>query len=388
MSGLRLHLFVFLTTILLVIGMVLATLFVYDPLQLFTAKRLQWHKDMRLQFAGVINNYSDTYDSLITGTSMFENASADEASTLLNQRFINVSASAADFYERHIMLSSALSSHPVKSVIYSFDRVYLNQNKGFPNPPVVEGFPVYPTESFDFLYDANRLNDFSVYFQPSWLSCTLKWSAHNRCLGEADRLDRPNAWAEQPFQRDKFGGLENWAKFKHDPQVSSDIDRIHQTAQLQRTDTPSKAQQNAAFLRAKSYVDDYFLSLVRDYPKTQFYAVFPPYSRARFAILHRATPIDAHAHYRTLRYLVEATKQHKNLHVFAYEDHDFLDDIANYKDLEHFHQRFNTLIHQDIAAHHTLTPERLDVYLHTATTKAKQYDLSTLSNKIKQALNH
>ncbi len=114
----------------------LSALYVYDPLALF---HKPWgrpetvHENMRLQAAGIIRH--GDFDSVILGTSILENTSAREASRLLGGRFVNISISAGDFFERGLILRDLLAHRPVREVIYSLDFIYLNQRKGYLSYP-------------------------------------------------------------------------------------------------------------------------------------------------------------------------------------------------------------------------------------------------------------
>ena len=77
---------------------------------------------MRQQAAGIINNYE--FDSIILGTSMLENTSAKEAGEKLGGKFMNISLSGSNFYERSFVLEYALRKKEIKKIIYSLDEYF------------------------------------------------------------------------------------------------------------------------------------------------------------------------------------------------------------------------------------------------------------------------
>ena len=155
---------VLLSIILLVIGF-----YSYDPLQIFHkpwGRETTFHLNMRQQAAGITNNYQ--FDSIIIGSSMLENTSSNESSDKLGGRFVNISLSGSTYYERLLVMEYLFEKKPIKKVIYSLDAAsYIHQQKEYP------GFPGYPLESFNYLYDDKVLNDFQAYLNYDFLKCLL-----------------------------------------------------------------------------------------------------------------------------------------------------------------------------------------------------------------------
>ena len=121
-------------------------LYLYDPLQLFNQHKFDSHSrlhgNMRLQAAGIINNYS--FDSIILGTSMMKGTSAKMASNLLGGEFVNISADGSTINERSLVLSHALENKNLRSVIFSFDTGLDIHTK--------KDTRKYPIQNYDFLY--------------------------------------------------------------------------------------------------------------------------------------------------------------------------------------------------------------------------------------------
>ena len=157
--------------------MIFAFLFVIwyrDPLHLY--HKPYSYKDeifgnMRIESAGLIKHHD--FDSLIFGSSMLENTSAAEANANLGGKFMNLSLSGSDFYERALILDFAFRHKNFKKIIYSLDTIkFLNQEKGHEN---------YALSEFDFLYDKDPFNDIKVYFTDEFLKKIFKFGKKYQC---------------------------------------------------------------------------------------------------------------------------------------------------------------------------------------------------------------
>ena len=367
----------YLTAALLPAVLLLSALVAYDPLTLFHRPWLRepsLHANMRLAIPGVIRR--QPFDAVILGTSILENTSAVEASRLLGGRYVNLSISAGDFFERSLVLDYLLARRPVAHVIYSLDFIYLNQRKGY---------RLFPLSTFDFLYDGNWLNDIRAYLNEHTLSCLLHWSQDAACIGRPLSLDRPNAWMNDAGESVRFGGLEHWCNSAAHPQIRDVREKLDAAnARLANgIEVPSAAAQAEHTARALAYVDDNLLRIVAAHPETRFTLVFPPYSRAKFALWYQASPLEAASHRAVIRHLVERTRSLANLEILGFEDQDFPDDLANYKDMDHFRPEINTRITTAIATgQQRLTPASLDAYLDTAARRARSFDLAALARRL------
>lgn len=356
-------------------------MFALDPFALFHERVLKIGvlNNLRIQAAGAIN--SADFDSIILGTSILENTSAKEASSTLGGKFINISISGSTFYERGIVLDYALRQKKLKRVIYSMDAIYTN--------PVYE-IETYPASRFDFLYDDVKWNNIYAYFDFAVAGCVFKNILGSSCMGNDYAFDRPNAWMNLPEHADRFGGLQNWLRAGSNHQIvdalaaiARDIDRV------QRKDfrTYTKVEESKAIATAIAYADKDILSYAKAHPDVRFDLVFPPYSRIVFAQWYQLHSIDVPVHQALLRYLVKEAAKLPNLAIYGYEDMDFLDDIANYKDTVHFHPNYNSMILLSIRDKtHRLTQRNIESYIKTTQRKAMAYDLPGLGDKINESL--
>lgn len=350
--------------------------YIYDPLQIFHkvwGRAPAFHKDMRQQAVGIFHNYD--FDSIIIGTSMLENSSSTEAGRKLGGSFVNVSMSSSNHFERSVVLSYLLDKRPLRSVVYSLDYSYLS--------PVYD-HPEYPKSTWAYLYDNNRLNDFKAYYNDKYFLCVLLWSSHPNCIGKAKSLDRPSAWFKNPTHASRFGGLDNWFAAANNGQIKSALRKIVDAAEeSQKQSSVNRLDYLERREKVLSYVGEYVVSHAINNPQTNFYYVFPPYSRILFSILHQAEPERALLHEDVVRYIVTETQGMDNVKIIGYEDQEFPDDISNYKDPGHYREEFNDLFFEDMRlGRHVLTHENVDRYLTIAKEKALAFDLVGLGAKI------
>jgi len=136
-----------------------------------------------------------------------------------------------------------------------------------------------------------------------------------------------------------------------------------------------------------AYVNAYLLDFCRQYPSTQFYCIFPPYFRYRYAKFICGNSYNYLLHQFAVRYFVQEAHKLSNVHIYGFEDMDFLDDIKNYNDTSHYHQKYNSLMLNAIAeGKHRITMENVDAYLQEATRKLFEFDLEALNQEAQRLL--
>lgn len=350
---------------------------VLDPFGLFhnNGINIGHLRNMRLQAAGALN--TTAYNSLIIGSSVFENASATELSNLLKTSAINISISGSTFFERKFILEKALNkkkqNKTIEHIVYSLDSVYTTAQQDATN---------YPAKRFSYLYNNILTDNIKTYFDFAVILCPLKNQLGSNCLHHDNRYDHPNEWASDPENAARFGGFDHWLKAAGNHQIIDSLKTIAIDAQRITNGQKEKHTQeeiNNAIKKSQNYIDENILALARNNPQTQFHLVFPPYARLLYAKWYQLNMIEWYVHQAVIQTLAQQTKDVKNLHVYGYEDMDFLDDIANYKDTVHFSQHYNSVIHKSIAeGAHRLTPDTVKRYLKTAQQKAANYNFQPL----------
>ena len=365
----------FLAASLLPVALLALALYAYDPAQLYHpswGRAPTVHANLRIQIAGLARH--GDFDSIILGTSILENSSADELSAQLGERFVNLSISAGDFYERGLILGHLLQARPIRQVVWSLDFIYLNQRRGY---------RVFPLPTFDFLYDTNPFNDLRLYLNRHFLDCLMHWSDSVACVGRPVTLDRPNAWDGEAEHAARFGGLQNWCKASDHWQMRDVREKLTTAVARAAAGDLDNSAGDANITRAIAYVDNNLLALARRYPATRFRLVFPPYSRAKLAIWHQQQPGAAAAHEAVVRHLAARAAELPNVELYGFEDQNFLDDMSHYKDLDHFDADINRLIATALGdGTQRITVANVDAYLEEARRRARAFDLAGLAARL------
>lgn len=290
-----------------------AFIFVKDPYNFF--HKPWFHPDkmtnnMRVQNYGIIK--FDNFDSIIIGTSMLENTSADEASQKLNAKFANLSMSAASYKEKYQVLQFAFKKKKIKRVILSFDYKF-------------DDFTKVENTFLDLYEHDNIFNRFQSYLNTKALTCIFQ---NLDCDYIERNLDHPTAWYKSQWNARRFGGLDNWMKYKdEDYQIKDAI----------------------AFLLADRVNDysadykkiiDYHLAPLFKHKDTEFDIIIPPYSILWWSKAPNSNPESLTPY----QYLIEKAKSFENVRIYWFYDQDFISDISVYKDLTHYHQSINALM--------------------------------------------
>lgn len=373
---------VYFAVVFFTFALLIPAYYIYDPMQIFHkawGREETFHTNMRQQAAGIINNFHD-YDSVILGTSMIENTSSKEAGEKIGGKFINISMPGSSYFERAIVLRSLFRQHNVKNILYSLD-----VNKYFKQ---AEAYPGYPLSSFDYLYDESILNDFKLYANIKYLPCVLLQSTRKKCIGEKITLDRPNAWFENVNFSIWFGGLDKWVASKNNKQIIASFKAISDTVEhIKRQETVSLEKVGMTIHLAKKYIDENIMAFVRTHPNTNFILLDPPYSRIQYAIWAQYDLPKFKVYKEILRYLAEESDKYSNLEIYSFGEELFIDDIATYKDLTHYHYSINSWMLSALEQKKGLLhKDSINEYLKSITQKALDYDLIRLDNSIKQKL--
>lgn len=365
MTGYKRFISILLVTLLTLTLSLLALLYRYDPLRLFSRtpdEPVRVVNDLRQQAISFIR-YAD-YDSVILGTSMLENTSADQASELFGEKFVNLSLSGSTYYVRSFPLRKILQNRPIKTVIYSVDFLY---QAAYGELPV------------SYLYDDNRLNDFGVYLNKKYLRCLLVWSDSDECRGVTTTLDMPRNWMQYPFYMARFGGVDKWKENKNHPQIQQALENWQKSITEIKNHTPTLIPPRKAshyIQQVTQQLDDGFLKYVGKYPDTRFIAVFPPYFIEMYAQWQQSYPSRMQRYLYTVEYLVKQTEKYPNLEVYAFANDDYTNDIANYKDEAHYHPDINRSMLTDIATgKDRLTSENVGTFIEKLSQRASAFDM-------------
>ena len=344
-----------------------ALLYIYDPLQV-------WHKpyfrdttfirDSRIQIKGIVKNYD--FDSFIFGTSMLENILSKDANQKFGNKWANISSGGFALNERAVILKYMLKHTQPKNIIYSLDIGHLVENH------------TNDTKNFAFLYDDNELNDLKIYFNKKFILCAIRFSKRGDCVGSKD-LDNfiSNLWIKAIEHNARFGGMQKWLENSENEQIK---DTIKELSSMKTPPPYNPAPFSDSIESNQKFLEENLLTFARANPSTRFYIVIPTYSRLFYRLNSNIYPKEKVI----LKWLVNEVANLKNVVIYGFDDLDYADEIANYKDLTHYNIDMNQMQLDAIAnGTHILTPDNIDSYLATMESKIKNYDIAPLIAEIK-----
>ncbi|WP_086242740.1 hypothetical protein [Campylobacter devanensis] len=352
-------------------AILLSLIYIYDPFQIFHKpyfREATFFADMRKQALGIIKHYK--FDSYIIGTSMLENTDSKEATSKLNSdgRWINISLSGSTFNQRAMVLDYIFQNQNPKHIIYSLDGYYMvNMVNRLSNS----------TLDWDFLYDNNPYNDIKLYRNSKFMICALKFSDDKGCVGTIDDIYQITNWYKE--YKELFGGFDNWIKNKDNDVIKQPLIDI-KNGNIKNIDNQDIIG-DIDILAQQDYLHKYLIRFFRDYPDTKFSIIIPTYSRLFYRMQNIKGAYSDNSKYfytweKSLRYFIAQSSSYKNVKVYGFDDLDYADDIANYKDLPHYNKDLNS-IQLDAIKNQTniLTPQNIDKYLATMEQKIKSYDI-------------
>lgn len=343
-----------------------ALLYIYDPLQIYHKpyfREITFFQDSRIQIKGIIKNYD--FDSFIWGTSMLENTLAKEAEQKISGKWVNISSGGFAFNERAIILDYIFKNAKPKNIIYSLDIGHLVINH--PND----------TKNFDFLYDDNELNDLKIYLNKKTISCALRFSTSEDCVGKKDLENLISwLWARDIEHNARFGGIHKWLENKDNEQIKDTIKELANMSSPPRYNPKSFTD---SIQSNQKYLEENLLVFVRQNPSVKFSIVIPTYSKLFYRLNDEIQPKAKVI----LKWLV--SQNLPNMKIYGFDDLDYADDIANYKDLTHYNVDMNSIQLDAIAnGTHILTSQNIDSYLTTMESKIKNYDIAPLIKQIQE----
>jgi len=304
-------------------------LYVYDPLQVFHKhlfSKSYIHGNMRLQAAGLINNYE--FDSLILGTSMMKGSSSLLASELIGGEFVNLSADGSSWFERSIVLDYALRKKHLKTVVFSLD-TGLDAHAKISSKK-------YPLKNFSQLYDRNPINDILVYWNNHFLECLVNLSQKPSCVGNRRDLQRDSKWFSHISERNRLiSGLKGWiGENGRGLAVSKRISRHLKN----RDKSELIASRENTWNRI---ADENLIPLVEASPNVDFKFVFPPYSRFMYSFWREEDPAKYTDYLKVIEYFAVKATELDNLEVFIFDDLPYTADLDNYRDMRHYNVDMN-----------------------------------------------
>ncbi|WP_086276265.1 hypothetical protein [Campylobacter vicugnae] len=347
---------------------ILGLLYIYDPFQIFHKpyfREATFFTDMRKQALGIIKHYK--FDSYIIGTSMLENTDPKEATNKLNSddKWINISLSGSGFDERAIVMDYIFKNQNPKHIIYSLDGYYIVNSHN------------NSSLDWDFLYNNSLYDDIKIYMNWKFISCAVRFSNQEKCVGNIDDIYQITNWYKK--YKEIFGGFDNWIKNKYNEPINQTLIDI-KNGNIKNIDNQDIIG-DIDISPQQDYLHKYLIRFFRDYPDTKFSIIIPTYSRLFYRMQNIKGVYSDNSKYfytweKSLKYFITQSSSYKNVKVYGFDDLDYADDIANYKDLAHYNKDLNSF-QLDAIKNQTniLTPQNINKYLKTMEQKIKSYDI-------------
>jgi len=364
--------------------------YLVDPYRIF---HKPWVRDnyypndylMRVEASGIIN--TEDFDSIILGNSASENFSANDASQIFGTHYVNISLSGSSMIERNFVLHYALKKRKIKQVVFQLEGLY----------PRIKALSDTEIGPYRYLYDQYAINDLLIYMMDinnsRYLLCSnILPTIDSICKNNKKNIETLIEWGSNPENQNRFGGIDKWFKAKNNLQIQNALKTISSSINKINTNQVSAinlAEISSEKVKYKQSVETEMLTLVQQHPSTEFYLFFPPYSRLKYAITQQSDPQAFENYKEIIRLMVSDFEQYPNVKIFGFEREDFLDDIANYKDLTHYHPHYNrAMLEWMQTGKHQLTTSNLDAYLSAITEKSAHYQLQGFADKIDVYLGH
>ena len=364
-----------------------AILWIIDPFRIFHKPWIRdnyYYNKPIIQASGIIN--TDDFKSIILGSSMAANFSPGEATRIFRNKFVNLTLDGTSLAERSVVLRYALARRNLSEVIISIDWETLDTSS-------IRGSPI---ENYSYLYDENRVNDLLVYASNPdtlrFIFCkNLIYRGDHLCRKKIRSLESLVEWQSNLDRNNRFGGIENWSGGKKHSKFIEYLKGISNSIEHSESGIHPHVNMtnlSAATSRHKLVFERNILAYAKKYSNTNFYLFFPPYSRLRFALLAQSQPQIFNEYLEDIRFIVKLSSTHQNIRVFGFENESFPDNIANYMDTVHYHQRFNSMMLEWMASgSHQLKPSNIERYIEQITARANNYSFKSISEKINSYLN-
>ncbi len=268
--------------------------------------------NQRYQNDGILKNFD--YRAIITGTSMTENFKASEWDALFDTNTVKVPFSGSYFKETTDRLRTAFShNEQIDYVVRSLDFYAIIADKDH-----ITSYD-YPT----YLYDGNFLNDTKYLLNKSVLFSQTVTTLKSTLDGnKTTSFDDCYTWSHR-FSYGKKHVLKRYSRPAKQEKISTLTDSVKKTVK-------ENLQQN-------------IIDLANEYPDTEFYIFFPPYSIVFWDQWSQQGELSKSID--IMQYATELLLECDNIYLFSFnDDFDMICKLDNYKDLEHYGDWVNSEI--------------------------------------------
>lgn len=291
------------------------------------------------------------YDAVITGNSLVENTKTSEFDVLFDSHSVKLPYSGAGFKELWGSLEKTLSyNQDVKKVFVVMDYDDIARDKNY----------VRYTEYPEYLYDDNIWNDSSYLWNKEIFYHGTLYNILMTIAGrQSTTFDEYSSW-------EKDTGAEVVM-----PLVGNVLNPEEITAREYGIDEEQMVTDN---------INENIISVIKKYPKVQFYIVFSPSSIARWCRYYN----DGQIMYR-IKSSETAAKlllQEDNVQLYSFmADFDMICNLDNYSDTIHYTPEINSYLLASVAKNYNkLTFDNYEAHFELITDFYMNYDYLALLN--------
>ena len=344
---------IWITLVLMLFVLVGTTVCIVDPYFHYHAPDTgRWYYELnneRYQNDGILRHFD--YDAMIIGNSMSHNFKTSEMNELFGVNAVKTTFSGGDYSEMYDYLALALHLHPdMKMVLRSLDGVKLLQDKN-------EDARKDPT--YSYLFDHNPINDVKYLMNRDVVfGRVLPMIAGEGNQTGITSFDEYSSWQFiSGINQVTVDGV----------QVKEHRDPVHLTEEERETLYRNITQN--------------ITCLAEEYPDTQFYCFYAPYSILWWQYLAEEGTI--YQRVEAEEYAARLMLQCDNIHLFCFSCRtDIIADLNNYVDTMHYGAWVNSLMLRWMAdGQYELTEENLHDYMQKELTFYLNYDYASLNNQ-------
>lgn len=253
------------------------------------------------------------YDAMITGTSMTQNFKTSEFDELFGVKSVKEPFSGAGFEELSENLGRALSyNENLHTVLMCLDYYGFNREHDW------KQYEDYP----EYLYDENVFNDTSYVLNKAILYRGLFNTIYLTLAGEeGTTFDEYSAWAAP------YGFA----------QIMESYERLEEKKEMASGLTEEEKE------RVRKNIERNLLPVIEQYPDTEFYFFYPPYSILYWDSLDRDGTLKAQLEAEEM--VTDLLLSYDNVRLFSFfENTELICNLDNYRDKEHYISEVNSYI--------------------------------------------
>jgi len=296
---------------------------------------------------GITKNFD--YDAIITGTSMTEHFSTEQANALFGVNSVRLTFLGEGFRRINDNLETAFANNnDIKLVIRGVDPIWFVCASDWLSYGSYDAYPTY-------LYDTSAINDFNYIYNYDVIKNDLLPTIRRTLSGE-------RAASFDDFDQEEQGSIDKVREKYIRPQ--KEIKEV------------TEEETNQMFNDLSENIHDNLISTIENHPNTRFIIFFPPYSTVYWDELMQYGEGVTSRRIVFEQYTIEQLLPYENVEVYSFMNcYDITTDLNNYVDDLHYSPSINTYILNEIAeGKHRLTSDNYLEYIRNEKSFYLTYD--------------